>query len=95
MKPHSTSESLFAPFQPAHFEQVQPGDYRQLGVLNQSEVVGIRCRSCKNVRWFDHRALLKRLSGQNAYLVSMGSRFVCGTCRNREGNEVLVGRLPR
>lgn len=94
-KPVDPTTRLDAPFAPAHFEQVQPGDYRQLGGLSQSEVLGARCRSCKNIRWLDHKAVLKRMNGQNVYLVSMGQRFVCQACGNRAGNEVLVGRLPR
>lgn len=89
---HRRGIDLAAPFPPAEFQEDDGTSHRTLMSMAEWDVLGAKCGRCDRVSWLDHRALAREIGNQ--YLMHLKSRLRC-SCGNKNGNKILVGKLPR
>lgn len=81
-----------APFAPSEYAPHDTASYRTLYDLQEWEVVGAKCGKCGRTTWLN-KDTLKREIGTR-YLRELQEKLLC-RCGNREGNRVMIGKLPR
>jgi hypothetical protein len=89
---HRRGIDLAAPFAPATYEVHDGHQLHTLKGMLSWEVLGARCGKCGHIGWIDHHALLREIDNQ--YLKHWRDKLAC-VCGNKEGNDILIGRLPR
>jgi hypothetical protein len=89
---HPRSIDLAAPFAPAAFREHDGCDYQTLKSLPDWEVLGAKCGACGRISWLDKRTVEREWGNQ--YLLNLRHRLRC-KYGNKEGNTVLIGKLPR
>lgn len=88
---HRRGIELAAPFQPAHSNE-DPDGYITLKDLGESRVLGAKCGECQRVSWLNSRAVMQAIGNQ--HLMHLKGKLRC-SCGNRDGNKILIGKLPR
>ncbi len=89
---HRRGNDLSAQAPAASYTEHDPAMYHTLKGLREWEVLGAKCAACGHVGWVNKDALLARFGDR--YLMNLHGQFRC-RCGNRDGNTVLIGRLPR
>ncbi len=65
-----------------------------LELLPEWYVLVAKCGACRHQGRIDRRMIAKTC-GWGVHLNSIGGTLKCSRCGNREGNNLLLGRLPR
>ena len=65
-----------------------------LELLPEWYVLVAKCAKCRHQGQIDRR-LVAGTCGWGVRLDSLGQKLKCSRCANREGNKLLLGRLPR
>lgn len=61
--------------------------------LEEYMALGCRCGNCEREGWMDRHSLRRKWG--NAYLGSLVPRLRCYGCGNKQGNTLIIDKLPR
>ncbi|MFC3163634.1 hypothetical protein [Ciceribacter thiooxidans] len=89
---HRRGIDLTASFGPSDYREHESQQYETLKSLHEWEVLGAKCGKCGRVSWLDKRVIEREFGNQ--YLMNLRRKLRC-VCGNKEGNTVLIGKLPR
>ncbi|NHT77577.1 hypothetical protein G8E10_17830 [Rhizobiaceae bacterium CRRU44] len=81
-------------FRGDRYEEVPPDDWTTLGQLQQWYQLAARCGGCGRISRVDRYAIA-RAHGSALPLCAIGARLTCQVCRNKAGNVLLLGTMPR
>lgn len=80
------------PVSTSPYVEHNPSQYHTIRGLQQWEILGCKCGACGHIGWVDKDAILREWG--DLYLMNLRNRFKC-VCENKDGNKVLIGKLPR
>ena len=84
---------------------VPKGGIKYIGTLDQPEnktfndieaytALGAWCQTCEHTAWLDRWGLQHKW-GRRTYLGSLRNRLRCMVCNNKQGNQWIIGQVPR